>query len=52
MDDSFWLFWELAMHLWQLWGIAIFGFIPLFIGVAAFWDFVEFRNEKGQKHND
>jgi hypothetical protein len=47
MDDSFCLFFELALHLWQLWGITIFLIIPLFLVVVAAWDFLIWLNEKG-----
>ena len=47
MDDSFHLFFELFLHLWQLWGLNCFLILPLFLGVVAVWDFVAWRNEKG-----
>jgi hypothetical protein len=47
MDDSFYLFFELALHCWQLWGITIFLIIPLFLVVVAAWDFFIWLDEKG-----
>jgi hypothetical protein len=29
--ESLWLFFDLAMHCWQLWGVTIFLIIPLFL---------------------
>jgi hypothetical protein len=45
--ESLWLFFDLAMHCWQLWGVTIFLIIPLFLAVVVAWDFLAWLDEKG-----
>ena len=47
MDDSFNLFVELFLKLWQLWGLNCFIILPLFLGVVAVSDFLSWLREKG-----